>query len=275
MAPNLSHSLMSSFISADQFLIHCVHKGTGPPMILLHGGGTWLYSFRHNFDALSRHFSVYAIDLPGHGYTKPLIQCAYYNEETICHTLAAFMDRVGISTTHFVGHSWGGAWAAYFSNIYPERVSKLVLIDSSGLNLREHLVWEFMKIPFIGETLFKFINTRAILKGLRESFNDKKLVTPEMVNSILDPLNIIENRKAQLSYSRKTNWKKIKNTFADVNCPALIIWGKHDRYINVRYGKQMAELINNSKFIVLEDCGHSPHEERPDVVNRLMIEFFK
>jgi pimeloyl-ACP methyl ester carboxylesterase len=275
MEPHLIHSLTSSFLSIDQFHIHYVQKGSGQPVILLHGGGTWLYSFRHNIDALSRHFSVYALDLPGHGYTKPQAKSIHYDENTICRALTAFMDKVGISASHFVGHSWGGAWASHFSTICPDRVSKLVLIDSSGLNQREHLVWEFMKIPFIGEALFKLINTRAILKGLHDSFYDKTLVTPEMIKSILEPLKIMENRKAQLSYSRNTDWKKIKQAFANVKCPALIIWGKHDRYIDIQYGKQMDDLMTDARFVVLEDCGHSPHEERPGVVNRVMVEFFK
>ena len=266
---------MSSYLSIDQFHIHYVHKGAGPPLILLHGGGTWLYSFRHNIDTLSRRFSVYAIDLPGHGYTKPLGNISHYDRDTIFCALISFMDTLGIQSAHLIGHSWGGGWATHFAYIYPERVSKLVLINSSGLNRHEHFVWECMKIPIVGEILFKHINPYAIKKGLRDSFDDKTFVTSEMIDQILKPLQIKENIKAHLSYARIADWKIAETFLGQIRSPALIVWGRHDRYIDLKYGQRMADIMPNSRFVILENCGHSSHEECPEKVNRLIIDFLK
>jgi pimeloyl-ACP methyl ester carboxylesterase len=275
MEPKLIHSFTSSFISIDRFNIHYVHQGDGIPLILLHGGGTWLYSFRHNIGELSRHFSVYAIDLPGHGYSKPMAGQIHYNMDTVLSTLTVFMEKLGISATHLAGHSWGGGWAIHFAARFPSRVSKMILIDSSGLNRHEHLLWEIMKIPIIGEVLLKFINTQAIRKGLNDSFYDKTRVTPEMVSRILVPLKIREIRKAQLSYARNSDWRRTEKCLTHIRRPVLILWGRHDRYIHLKYGQRMADLMADARLVILENCGHSSHEECPDTVNRLMVEFLK
>jgi len=182
-------------------------------------------------------------------------------------------QTIKIKTSHFAGHSWGGGWLIDFASRYPKRVSKLILIDSSGLNQREHLVWEFMKMPVVGEFVFKLINAYAIRKGLEDSFHNKILVTPDMVFHIQNPLQKPENRRAQLGYSRNANWQKIRSCLAHIRQPVLIIWGKYDRYIPVGCGRRMAELIPNARLVILENCGHSSHEECPDAVNRLMIDF--
>lgn len=64
-------SIRSNFINTDEFRIHYTQAGEGEPLILIHGNCTWLYSFRHNIPALSKKFSVYALDMPGNGYTVP------------------------------------------------------------------------------------------------------------------------------------------------------------------------------------------------------------
>jgi pimeloyl-ACP methyl ester carboxylesterase len=273
MEPYFKHPCTASFLLTDQFHIHYVHKGAGPPLMLLHGGGTWLYSFRHNIDALSRHFSVYALDLPGHGYTKTLDKTIKYDADAITRTIIDFMDILGISTSHFAGHSWGGGWSIFLAAKYPNRVSKLVLINSSGIHRREHMVWEFMKIPFVGEFLFNIMNAHAIRKGLRDSFYDKTLVTDDMIGHIHGPLRRRETCIAQLSFSRNVDWRKTRDRLVRITHPALILWGRHDRYIDVKYGRRMADLMPNARFVILENCGHSSHEECPDEVNRLMIDF--
>lgn len=275
MGPYGTYSITSSYLPTDQFHIHYVHKGAGPPLILLHGGGTWLYSFRHNIDALSRLFSVYAMDLPGHGYTRPLVNISHYDRDTIFCALINFMDTLGIESAHLIGHSWGGGWATLFAYMYPARVSKLVLINSSGLNKHEHFVWECMKIPIIGEILFKLLNSYAIKRGLQDSFHDKSFVTSEMIDQILKPLQMKENIKAHLSYARTADWKIAETVLGQIRSPALVVWGRHDRYIDIKYGQRMADIMPNARFVILENCGHSSHEECPEKVNHLIIEFLK
>lgn len=264
-----------SFLSTKSFKIHFQRRGIGPPLILLHGGGTWLYSFRHNIPALGRHFSVFTLDLPGHGYTRPLIPCKKYDSDLAYRTLRDFMDAMDIGKAHLAGHSWGGAWAAGFAEKFPDRVGHLVLMGSSGIHRFDHPVWELMKYRFMEKLLPVFFSKQIVRKGLEASFYNKRRVTSEMSESIWRPLSHTEILKAQLSYSRKIDWGKIRAALPRIRSKTLIVWGRNDRYIPVKYAKKLHSRIPGSRLEIIERCGHSVHEEKPGRVNRLVIDFLE
>ena len=261
------------FLPIKKFLLHFIHKGSGPPLVLIHGGGSWLYTFRHNISDLAENYSVYAFDVPGHGYTQARTDDVGYNFDTVCETLLEFMDAMNLKRIHLAGHSWGGGWAIYFADQYPNRVDKIILIDSSGMHQYEQLVWELMKYPVLGKFMLKFLTENTIKKGLEASFYDKNLVTRKMIKDIYTPLSHKKIINAQLSYSRNINWKKTKAALPRIRSKTLIIWGKNDQYIHVKHGKRMNNLIPDSRLEIINQCGHSAHEEHPGRVNRLIADF--
>ncbi len=265
----------SRFVNTKDFRLHYVHEGSGPPLILLHGGGTWLYCFHKNIPALSRHFSVYAIDVPGHGFTRALNGDVTYDFDTVCDAIRQFMDVMRLPKAHIAGHSWGGGWAIRFAGRHPERMLKLVLINSSGINQHERLAWELLKYPVIGEIMIHFFSRQSVKRGLTLSFYNQSLVTDELVGLMVAPLRNKDNRKAQLRYSRNIDWEKTRTALPDIRTPALIIWGKQDRYIPVKFGKQMARLMPDARLEIIDRCGHSAHNECPETVNRIIAEFLR
>ena len=164
----------SGFLMLDSFMIHYLRTGTGgSPLILVHGGGMWLYSFRHNIPALSAHFSVFALDMPGYGYTLPLSARRCYGLEDTSKVLLQFMDRLGIDRASFLGHSWGGGWVLHFAHRHPERVEKLVLVASSGLDVRDHRVGA-PQMPSPGASAPAARDPGTVKKRLRRSFHHRE-----------------------------------------------------------------------------------------------------
>ncbi len=263
----------TDFLAIKKYLLHYTQMGSGPPIILIHGGGTWLYSFRHNILPLAEKYSVYAFDMPGHGYTEARTDLEAYNFDTVCEALLEFMDAMHLKKVNLAGHSWGGGWAIYFTNRYPDRVNKIILIDSSGMHRYEQLAWELMKYPFLGRFILKFMSENTIRKGLETSFYDKNIVDWEMIKKIYTPLSNKKILNAQLSYSRNINWKETKIALPRIRSKALIIWGQNDRYISVKYGRRMQRLIPDSQLEIIDHCGHSAHEEYPGRVNGLIADF--
>ena len=264
----------SQFVNTSGFKIHYTRSGNGPPVILVHGAAAWLYSYRNNTTALSEEFTVYALDMPGHGYTIPLLDNPTYSLDMMSDALLEFMNTMGIEKTSIVGHSAGGGWAIHFTFKNPGRVKKLVLIDSNGLDVPETLTFKLLSYPVIGELFSKFFTTEDVKTGLEDAFFDKKLVTEEMIREIEAPLTFIENRKAQYLCIRNQNWKMTEEEMPHIRVPVLVLWGEDDLYLDSAMAQKFKEIMPDASVVILEECGHSAHEEQTDEVNRLITDFF-
>lgn len=265
----------SSFVDVGGFRTHFLDRGTGPVILLIHGGGTWLYSFRSNLEPLASSFRVLALDMPGHGFTEPQDPVATrYDYETTDRVLGEFLDRMDIDRVSLVGHSWGGDWAIHFAQRNPDRVRRLVLLASTGLpGGGERLEWELLKWPVIGELMARTFRSRAVEWGLRAAFADAALVTPEMVAEIYAPASSLENRLAQVAYSRNLDWEDVRRNVSRTQTPTLIIWGSLDRYGSFSEGRALAEAMPSARFELIAGAGHNVHEEMPERINELIAGF--
>jgi pimeloyl-ACP methyl ester carboxylesterase len=259
----------------DNHAVHYVCMGQGRPVILVHGGGMWLYTFRHNLSELSRHFRVYALDMPGYGYTEPVGSPVHTGLHTMSATLLSFMDSLGISSAVLVGHSWGGGWALHFASLHPERVDGLVLEDSSGLSVRDVLEWELLKVPVLGSLLLRWITVGAVEKRLGRSYFRPGMVTRDMAMEVYLPLKLAHNRRAQVMISRSQDWRETEQSLPGISRPALVLWGDHDRYLDAGLASRFELALPRARTFVFRDCGHSPHEEQPGLANRVMEAFIR
>ena len=272
---NYLKSCHSRYLKTENFDIHYRKEGIGDPVILIHGGGMWLYSYRDTIPELARAFTVYALDMPGYGYTSPRHKNQCYGLDVMADILLEFMDTLKIEKASLVGHSWGGGWAIHFTHKHPERIEKLVLIDSSGLDVPDILEWELLKYPIIGETLVQCISSQGVRQRLERSFFHKDRVTGEMVNEVHTPMRFSPNRKAQPLLSRNQDWKLTEKAMPDIRKRVLLIWGDSDYYLDPSLAKKFAARLAHIKIVMLKNCGHSAHEEYPEIVNGLITEFLK
>ncbi len=266
-------SVASNYLETDSFLLHYLKKGSGPPLILIHGGGVWLYTFRRNIEHLAKHFCVYALDMPGYGYTIPRNAHQAYGLEANNRFLLDFKNRLGISRASLLGHSWGGGWALAFASMHPESVDKLILIDSSGLDVPDVPEWELLKIPVMGPFLLRFVTVGAVSRRLDHSFFRRNMVTPEMALEVYRPLKFSHNRRGQILTARNQDWALTEKAMPGIENPALILWGDHDRYLAVSLLDRFRQLLPHASSHIFKDCGHSPHEECPQEVNGLVTDF--
>ena len=265
----------SRYLKTENFDIHYIKEGSGDPVILIHGGGMWLYSYRDTIPFLSRSCTVYALDMPGYGYTRPRHNNVCYSLDVMTDTLLEFMTALQIDRASLVGHSWGGGWAIHFTHRHPEKVEKLVLIDSSGLDVPDVLEWEFLKYPMIGEILVRCIYPDGVRRRLEKSFFHKDLVTGEIVREVYTPMRFKSNQKAQYLISRNQDWKITESAMPNIAKKVLLIWGDSDRYLSPGLAEQFVTRLANVKPFILKNCGHSAHEEYPEAVSTLIKEFLE
>lgn len=263
------------YIKAGKFNVHYLKLGSGLPLVLVHGGGTWSYSFREAIARLSQKYTVYAIDSPGHGYTETTEQAPEsFSFEAMDELLLDFMDRLKISKAVLVGHSWGGGLVLHFTEFHQDRVLGLVLIGANGVVMRDDWQWELLKIPVIGKWLTALVSKSFIRHGLLKAFFKKQLVTDEMVLEVARPFAAPYHKSSLYFFSQNLDWKKTQEKLATVQVPTQIIWGKEDLYLDYKDGEHLSKMINNSKFQVFENCGHCIHEECFDQIEPTLLHFF-
>jgi pimeloyl-ACP methyl ester carboxylesterase len=265
-----------TFMKVDDMEIHAEHAGTGTPVILIHGYTSTLYTWRLNQPELATRFSVWSLDLPGFGYSdKP--KDFSYTLSGYADFMVKFMDAVGIKKAVLVGNSMGGGVAMETYLKYPERVEKLVLIDSMGYPHKGgFILFTLMRYPVIGDVLMSF-NYRWVIRDSLKSgvYYDNGFVTDDVVDSYYNVYKTENGRKAPLwvgrgiSEAADLNPEKIKT----ITVPTLIIWGKEDTIIPVSDAELFGRDIKDSKVVVIPEAGHLPHEEKAALVNEFIISF--
>ena len=119
----------SRWVDVDGIKTHYLEAGDGRPLLLFHGLGASVATWRDNIGPLAEHFRVIAVDLPGHGDSdKPDID---YDPWTLTRFVAGFIDKTGIERPAIVGNSVGGALGLMTALRYPNLVSGLVLASSA------------------------------------------------------------------------------------------------------------------------------------------------
>jgi pimeloyl-ACP methyl ester carboxylesterase len=274
-------SLSPQTIQIQGHTIFYVVKGEGEPLLLIHGYGAGLWVWEKQIDVLSHSYQVYALDVIGHGFSdRPKIA---YTPETYIHFLRDFMDGAGIGKATLIGNSMGGGMAWAMAALFPERVKRVILINSVPPDVLNQVRNESFRtlvaiqgIPFLPYLVIASRNKNSIKWLLEECVSDIKLITPEVLN-----------RQYELSRIKGTTWvlystfknakdtSKMKDYLSRIDQPTLLIWGKRDLIFPLSVGEDLHRAIRGSKLQSIETAGHIPMWETPDEVNEAILSFLK
>ena len=254
--------------------VRFVRRGHGPAVVLVHGLASSMYTWADVIPALAKEHDVVAVDLPGFGGSDipdDLSPSVYPD------TVLALMDRLGISRATLIGNSLGGAVAVVLAARHPERVRRLVLIDSAGFNLdpsRRPLILRLLGFGPVAAALDALpVRRRVVTAALRQVFYDRAHVTPEKVEEYLAPLARPGATEAIRSLLARQAAFGLPALVREVRVPTMIVWGRNDRWIPAADADRFASAIPAARKVVLEECGHVPQEERPAELVHLLEEF--
>jgi pimeloyl-ACP methyl ester carboxylesterase len=270
----IPNSAYSHFAEIDGVRLHYQEKGSGPPLVLLHGFSSSTYSWKDVFEPLANYFRVIAIDLKGFGFSsKP---DGDYSRRAQAVLVTHLLDHLRIDRAWLAGNSMGGEVALNVALQNPTRIAGLILIDSAGVQVpgRQSLAPAYLRIPALGRVLMALALTsdKLVRQGLLRSFYDDAKVTDERVAAYYRPL---KTRNGQLAVSRaQTQFGDfpIEQELNKINTPTLILWGTEDLLIPPAAGVKMNTLIKGSKLVMIEKCGHVPQEE---LANRVIQEVLR
>jgi pimeloyl-ACP methyl ester carboxylesterase len=252
---------------------HYMKVGSGPPIILIPGGGQWLYSYRDTIPVLATRFTVYAVDLPGQGYTQLRDRAFAYDFPAMSESIAAFIDGLKLDRVSLVGHSWGGSWSLYFAAAHPERVDRLVLIDSPAFEQTETWDWWPLGVPLVGELMTDMMRRSDLQRMMRKSHAHPDRVTGSDVNENWAPLTREENRDALWKWQQRLQFTNMPAVISAVQSETLVLWGADDYFDAPWQAAALGRQLPRAVVRVFPGCGHSLHEDCPAEFNAALMDF--
>ncbi len=236
----------------------------GEPLLYLHGLGGWGAWERHIF-GLAVTYCPHVPQLPG--WRDGRIPQRVSSVKDYAQIMLEFLDAVEISKCVVVGHSIGGWIAQYLAADHPDRVSKLILVDSMGVEVPEAPAADLVNID--KQTFYEAVFTKMETIRVAGDFGD----APESVRNTEEFENEWKGREVLTNLSAgKTSDPELTKRLDGITAPTLIIWGRDDELVPLRHGEVLAESIPGSKFIVVESderqtAGHSPMRYRVETFN--------
>jgi pimeloyl-ACP methyl ester carboxylesterase len=265
------------YIQIGDTKVHYAKEGVGEPLILIHGGGTWSYTWHRNIRELAAHFTVYVVDMPGFGLTTTKERFRP-TEDYFADFIKVFLDTLGLQKISIIGSSWGGGWTLRFAELYPQYVQKLVLIGSAGLFYhklkRPTFLWNLINIPGFGRIISRYFTTPAILRSQYTSLvTDPGIIDRNIRQELYLGLKNPRNRDVLYEYGLRDMWRKTDDDLGRITCPVLLIWGEKDTMLGIADAYKLQERIPHARLEVVPNIGHLPNEEAPEVVNSLVLTF--
>ncbi|GAB2552596.1 alpha/beta fold hydrolase [Nocardia heshunensis] len=246
----------SRFTTVEGLDVHYKRAGAGPAVVLLHGSGSSLHHFDEVAAGLASSFDVIRPDLPGFGLTGPRPDRDYH-VQTYIHTVAAFMDALGIKTATLVGNSLGGNIAWNFTLDYPDRVHALVLINATGYPGKSlPLGIKLARNPVTRQLLRRMTSRAATERNLRQAFGPGVKVDAATIDRVHAMLSRPGNLDAFIDFA---NTDQIDRTaeIPRITTPTLVLRGAEME------GQLFARDIPASKESAHPGGGHLLPEEAP------------
>ena len=262
---SVPNSNYSHFADIDGVRIHYQEKGTGTPLVLIHGYSSSTYSWKDVLEPLAKTFHVIAVDLKGFGFSaKP---DGDYTRRAQAVLVTHLLEHLKIGKAWLCGNSMGGEVVLNVALANPERVAGLILVDSAGVKVSGSgsLAPGYLMIPVIGRLLIALSLTsdKLVREGLEKSFYDDTKVTRERVANYYLPLKTRGGQLAALRARTQFAMFPVEAELGKILVPTLILWGDQDQLIPLAAGYKLSSLIKDSKLIVFDKCGHLPQEEMP------------
>jgi len=254
-------------------------KNQPETIVLLHGTSASLHTWEGWTKALSDQYCVVSMDLPGFGLTGPYVdESTQYNSENYAAFVIQVIDHLKLDRVTLAGNSLGGKVAWRTAALHPERVSRLILVDSVGYPATpKHIPigFKLAKYPVMSPILNRILPRSVVEKSVLSVYADDSKVDEELVNRYYELTLRKGNRQALSRRLNETDDDSDQAQIKQLNIPTLILWGAKDDLIPVENAALFHRDIRNSQLKVFDNLGHVPQEEDPlatvDVVKQFFI----
>jgi len=261
--------------------VHVDGPENAPPVVLIHGAGSDAagVSWKKAFPALAESYRVYAPDMPGYGDSDRVPEYVTPNVDFYVDALDALLATLGVVDATLVGISKGGGITLGHTLEQPERVSKLVLVDSYGLGNRNpggRPTVPLVKTPKLMEGLWwASKKSRKMTKASLANVVHESNLTEEFVDDAYRQVCRPRSGDAYIRFNRaEVGWTGPRTNYmdrmSDLRVPTLFVHGEDDTVILPEQSKRAADAAPVADLFTLAECGHWVPREHPEAfISRL------
>ncbi len=235
----------SEYVQLGSFRMHYLVGGQGKPLVLVHGLGAMAESWAELMTALMPHgYRIYAVNLLGFG--RSARPDADYSIASQAEVLGQFFDSQNLAQADLGGWSMGGWVALKFALDHPERVRRIILVDSAGLTFK----------PPFDLALFRPANAdqaqQLVALLTPQAARIPRFMARDLVRQMLPTRWVVQRAlKSMLAGSDLLDGK-----LSNIREPVLIVWGKQDAMIPLASGDEMHRQMPQSQLAIFDGCGH-------------------
>jgi pimeloyl-ACP methyl ester carboxylesterase len=256
----------------------------GPPVVLLHGGGTdhVMLSWRDTLPALvEAGYRVYAPNYPGYGESPP--SSSPVTIENLIGYLHQLLDIWKLRQAALIGVSLGGGLATGYALQHQERVRRMILIGSYGIQDKApyHAMSYFMvRMPWLMNATWALMrkSRRAARYSLSSIIYNPDAHLDELVDEVFEAMQNLTAQKAFGEFQRdEIQWNGVKTNYttrlSEISIPVLLVHGDKDIGVPLKYAQRAAACFQNARLEVFEKAGHWTQRDYPERFNKLALEF--
>jgi pimeloyl-ACP methyl ester carboxylesterase len=259
-------------LQPDPIATAIVQQGSGsPPILLLHGFDSSVLEFRRLLPLLAVQHETWMVDLLGFGFTDRPLGVAFTPAAIKVHLYAVWQQLIA-QPVILVGASMGGAAAIDFALTYPEAVQKLVLIDSAGFATAP--VMSRFLIPPLGYLATQFLRNPQVRRRVsQQAYFDPCWVSADAERCAALHLQHPRWDAALIAFTKSGGYGFLSQKIVQITQPTLILWGDADRILGIADAARFQAAIPQSELIWIEQCGHVPHLEQPQLTAQHILAF--
>jgi pimeloyl-ACP methyl ester carboxylesterase len=251
---------------------HAISSGNGQPVILIHGLAASLYEWTGLIPALaSNGFAACALDLLGHGESAKPEDPRLYHIESVYHHFRDWLDSLNLNSPPIlIGHSLGGYLSLVHAIRRPEVVRCLVLIDpyfeAAQISLPLRLA---KRRPALGVKAVQMA-PQWLIQAAMSLYPVTAAYFPREARR-----QVAADCKRASPYFTYITYDipDLTGSLLKVNVPVLVIWGEHDQTLRPASFPRLVQSLPNATGYQVPVTGHQPHISKPDLTNRVMLEF--
>lgn len=260
--------------------------GSGPPLLLMHGGLGSVCEWVPILAGLAQHHHVFAVDRPGHGLADPY---DYASVDFHVHArtfLRDILDTLQLPTVDIVANSIGGMWSVLFAIAAPGRVARLALVGMpAGIRRALPLRLRLIRLPMIGQWIARFLIARQTRERNRKLWGNVLVAHPQSLDDTLLDADVAHQRRNLDSmlgllhcFSDLSGFRGdllLGDRWQALQVPTALLWGERDAFGPAELGEDIAARNPQIRLIRIADAGHLPWFDHPHRVLSEVQRFFE